>query len=246
MNDSEHTPDVDRSLDAQIAAHKIETLVRTANIHVMRGQLADALSACQEALALEPDHPDVRELIGDILAQQGKQQAAIAEYRAVFEAHPDRITAERKIAELSLHVGEQQRLLDRQRELVEDPTKREQSKDRTHVALLSSILLPGLGQLCLGAYFKGAALLVLTLALLYFIVNKVVLEPLSTLVGQMAGSAGGWRGAITHFIGYSAFTKVLLLGACLLVLGCYAYGIVDTWRITRAQQDQRDRELGIA
>jgi tetratricopeptide (TPR) repeat protein len=237
---------VDRSLDAEVAAHKIDTLVRAANIHVMRGQFADALSACQEALALAPEHPDVRELIGDILAQQGKRQAAIAEYRAVFEAHPDRIAAERKIAELSLYVGEQQRLLDRQRELVEDPTKREQRKDRTQVALLSSILLPGLGQLCLGAYFKGVALLVLALALLYFIVNKVLLEPLSALVGQMAGAQGGWRGAVTHFVGYSAFTKILLLAACLLVLGCYAYGIADTWRMARAQQDRRDQELGIA
>jgi len=223
-----------------------DTLVRMANIHVMRGRLSDAVTACQEALALEFDHPDVRELLGDILAQQGKQQAAIAEYRAVFEAHPERISAERKIAEVSLRVGEQRRLLERQQELVEDPSKREHGKDRTQIALLSSILLPGLGQLCLGAYLKGAALLVVTVAVLYYIVNKILLEPLAALVGQMGQQGTGWQGAVTHVVGYSNVTKLLILGACFLVLGAYAYGIFDTVRIARAQQDRRDEELGIA
>lgn len=239
MNQSEH------SVDAEIRAHKIDTLVRSASIHVRQGRLSNAVTACQEALALEPDHPDVRELLGDILARQGKQHAAIAEYRAVFEAHPDRVSAERKIAELSLHVGEQQRLLERQRELVDDPSKRGQGKDRTQIALLSSLVLPGLGQLCLGVYFKGAALLILALALLYHIVNKVLLEPLAALVEQMGGASGGWRGAFGHVVGYSGFTKVLLLGACLLVLAAYVYGVIDTVRIARAQQDRRDEELGI-
>jgi tetratricopeptide (TPR) repeat protein len=236
---------VSHGLDAEVMAHKIDTLVRTANIHIMRGQLADALTACQEALALEPGHPDVRELLAEILEKQGKRQAAIAEYRAVFEAHPDRVSAERKIAELSLHLGEQQRLLERQRELVEDPTKRDRRADRSRIALLSSILLPGLGQLCLGAYFKGAALLVLTLALLYYILTKVLLEPLSALVDQMSGPGAGWHGAFGHMVGYSGLTKALIIAACLLVLAAYTYGIIDTFRIARTQQDRRDEELGI-
>jgi tetratricopeptide (TPR) repeat protein len=239
VNEPEH------SVDAEIRAHKIDTLVRTANIHVMRNHLSEAVSACQEALALDPDNPDVHELLADVLAQQGKRQAAIAEYRAVFEAHPDRVSAERKMAQLSLQMGEQQRLLELQRELVDDPSKRKHMIDRTRIAALSSVLLPGLGQLCLGAYFKGAALLVFTLALLYYILQKVLLQPLGTLVGEMGTPGAGWGGAIAHVSGYALSTKLLILGACFLVLGAYAYGIIDTVRMARAQQDQLDEQLGI-
>jgi len=242
---TDQSPDADRGLDADVVAHKLDTLVRGANIHVMQGRLGEAISACQEGLALEPDHPDVRELLGDILARQGKRQAAIAEYRAVFEAHPDRVSAERKVAELSLMVGEQMRILERQRELVEDPSKRDQAPNRTRIALFSSLVLPGLGQLYLGAYFKGAALLITALALLYYVINKMLLEPLTALASGLSGSRGGVGGAFGHIVGYSGVTKVMLIAVCLLILAAYAYSIIDAMRIARAEQERRDAELGI-
>jgi tetratricopeptide (TPR) repeat protein len=242
---TDQSPDADRGLDADVVAHKLDTLVRGANIHVMQGRLGEAISACQEGLALEPDHPDVRELLGDILARQGKRQAAIAEYRAVFEAHPDRISAERKIAEISLMVGEQMRLLERQRELVEDPSKRKQTPNRTRRALFSSLVLPGLAQLYLGAYFKGAALLITTLALLYYILQKVFLEPLAVGGGPGRSLTDAVAKLPAYFAAYPLLTKLLMLAACFLILGAYTYGVIDALRMVRAEQDQRDAALGI-
>ena len=236
----------ERSIEAEIRAQKIDTLLRAANIHMMRGRLGDAVTACQEALVLDAENVDTQELLGDILVRQGKHEEAMEKYRAIVKADPGRASPERKLAQLSLQLGEQRRVQELQRELVEDPTKRDRTTHRLRNALISSLVVPGLGQMYLGQYAKGVALLLVALASVFYIVQKAILEPLSALLRSVSAQPeAGIGSALGYFAAYPGSTKLLLLGAVLALLGAYIYGIVETLRTARREQERVEQRLGI-
>jgi tetratricopeptide (TPR) repeat protein len=46
-----------------------------------KGKLRDGISECREVLSIDPENTDVRVLLGDLFARNGKYEAAFAEYR---------------------------------------------------------------------------------------------------------------------------------------------------------------------
>lgn len=59
-----------------------------------------AAHRCEQALALEPNNPDVQEFLADLQAARGEHDAALAGYRSILQEHPNRASVEAKLAKL--------------------------------------------------------------------------------------------------------------------------------------------------
>ena len=119
-----------------------------ANIARRRGQFKEAENACRAALELMPKDAPALELYGDILQSVGQVDNALYSYERALEADPTRKTVEKKYAELML-------LQNREIELL----RSEYIPRSPMVAVLSSALLPGTGQLYNGETTKGLLIL---------------------------------------------------------------------------------------
>lgn len=76
-----------------------------ARIEIERGDLAQAEAAIGQAMALAPEEPRVRHLLGVLLARQGHANDAEAEFRAAIAATPNRIAAYRELNQLLIRHG---------------------------------------------------------------------------------------------------------------------------------------------
>ncbi len=152
-----------------LAEEEARRQLTAANVHLRRGQTAEAERVVQDALAKNPDDAEALELLGDIRLASGAFDEAGAAYRAALAKEPGRATAESKLARVTLRQSETHRKetlgvayaasgVSLMRSGGEDDPKR-----RTRLALLSA-LLPGLGQLFGGEFVKGGVI-----ALLYIL-----------------------------------------------------------------------------
>jgi tetratricopeptide (TPR) repeat protein len=55
----------------------------------MKGDWAAAAGEYREALRLQPDYPEARFALGNLLARTGRLSEAIAEYQEILRTHPD-------------------------------------------------------------------------------------------------------------------------------------------------------------
>ncbi len=227
-------------VDAEVRREQISRLTLAANLYRRRGDFPQAVSACQELLTLDPSNLDAREVLAGVLAEEGKHDEAIEEYRAIVAADPNRVEAERQIALLSLRRSEVARRELRALEVVDDPSKRNRGTERMSLAWAAAAVLPGGGQLYLRQYGKGVALLVLWLLLIALVLQKALFEPLSAAVHAR-------RPFVSFFEHLSAQPGigVLVVIAGILALCLHAYGIIDTVRAVRQRETREEEELGI-
>ena len=174
-----------RPLDPAARERERDRLLTLANVHRMRGQTREAGSALQQALALggpgdgpgtkAADAP-IHEMLGDLLAAQGEDEAARDAYDNAHQLDPARASAERKFAQMTLRLADMKALA----ALGEAVRKGEApppdvvglassagGKRSAGLALLASLALPGFGQFYNGQFVKGAICLgvfLLTLA----------------------------------------------------------------------------------
>lgn len=227
------------AIEEELRREKIERLTTAARVYRKRGDLESAVTSCQELLTLDPDNLDAREVMADVLAEDGKHDEAMAQYRRIFEADSSRTDVERKMAQMALRAGELRRREQRRQELIEDPTRRDRRSDvRLSTAWLCALICPGMGQLYLREYAKGAIILGGSLVLIALILNAFV-----AAVG--AAVREGTLMALFEHLGGSGGRTALLLFACLLTLGLYVFGIFDAVRSVRRIQASEEEELGI-
>lgn len=107
-------------------------------------------------------------------------------------------------------------------------------------AFFSGLVFPGLGQVILKRYKRGAALILTVSACMLVIIIKAVQQAFAIL--QMIESAGGSinmstitdTAAKASTASDSLIIKLLLL----LILFCWIFGIIDAYRIGRIKDSQ--------
>src|SRR5205823_10007351 len=73
------------------APPSIDALLARANLLRMRGQWADAVERCTEALRADPHNPAAHSLLGDIYENQGRVDKAIHWYQLALEQNPESV-----------------------------------------------------------------------------------------------------------------------------------------------------------
>ena len=147
-----------------LAEEEARRLLTTANVHLRRGQTAEAERIARDALTKIPEDAGAHEMLGDVLLAQGAGDGARDAYRAALKIEPGRASAEAKLARAILRQSE-----DRRRQSLgvayaasDAALMRSSGEDdprrRTREAVLSAFL-PGLGQIMGGQYVKGGILL---------------------------------------------------------------------------------------
>jgi tetratricopeptide (TPR) repeat protein len=180
---------------------RLDSLLREANILRLRGQTLEAEERCRSALELKPGDATAHEMLGDLLRERGRLEEAAEEYQSAIASAREHPSAERKFAELTLELAERQRLREHAALLLANPPPQVQQRRNVTVALLVSLIFPGLGQFynqqpTKGCLVAGAVLICLLLggdALLRLIFTIAAARP-SGVVNQW----GAWFG----FLGF--------------------------------------------
>ena len=165
---------------------KAEQLLRDAHIQRMRKQWATAETLCREALKLDPDDGMAREMLGDLLMEKGSVDEALETYRAALERQPGKAVLEEKVARAVLQQDAERRSRAEAELMLASPKLKGEKKRGVAVAVMLSVLCPGVGQMVLGDYVKGTAMLVVGLGGLFL----GGLDLLKFLTGTMDRNGG--------------------------------------------------------
>lgn len=185
-----------------------DRLLTLANVHRMRGQTRLAQETLQQALALSGDTPPTRtdapvyELLGDLLAADGKDSEARDAFDTAHKLDPGRASAERKLAQMVLRIADADRekalaeaILRGEAPAVVDPLAPAAVKRSPVLAFLLSSVLPGVGQMYNGQIVKGiicaAVFLPALLALIYAPGASGFFEQVLPVLGGGTPRAGG-------------------------------------------------------
>ncbi len=158
---------------------KAENLIRQAAVAKMRGDTVGADKLLQEAQEAAPTSPTVLEAIGDDYIARGQKAKAMQVYKQAFTIDPKAISAERKYAELVLHIKG-----------ITDPMMFMENADSGtfasgKAAVILSLLVPGLGQYALGYRWKGVAFFAV------FVICWVILLAVPGMLSSLTGLFGG-------------------------------------------------------
>jgi hypothetical protein len=114
-------------------------------------------------------------------------------------------------------------------------------KKSSKAALLSGLICPGLGHIFLKKYFRGAALVVLSLAALSVVVTTAYQQALLVADQIISGDVSMEAGAIAQAVAAStdAADSLLENAAVIVLLTCWLAGIIDSYRLG-VVQDKSD------
>lgn len=141
----------------------VERALATASNYLAAGQLAEALRATKDALALDADSAAAYELLGRIQLTGGQSAEAMESFRAALAREPGREGADRGLGEAALA---ERLAAERSPEFVlaRAAARREQARN-VNIAAGISLLIPGLGQARLLEFGRAGIWFVVWLAL---------------------------------------------------------------------------------
>lgn len=175
---------IDIPADPVARERERDRLLTLANVQRMRGQVSDARQTLQNAIALsEGSVPQMvaptHELLGDMLAAEGRIEEASEAYKQATDADPKRVSAEKKFAQMTLALAEAKGTLNISEAMLRGDSLadlmasgamgRQQGKKNAGVAMLLSLLMPGFGQIYNGQVIKGVVVMGVFLVLLLLI-----------------------------------------------------------------------------
>ena len=175
---------IDIPADPVARERERDRLLTLANVQRMRGQVSDARQTLQNAVALsEGSAPQMvaptHELLGDMLAAEGRIEEASEAYKEATEADPKRVSAEKKFAQMTLALAEAKGTLNISEAMLRGDSLtdlmasgamgRQQGKKNAGVAMMLSMLMPGFGQMYNGQIVKGVVVMGSFLILLLLI-----------------------------------------------------------------------------
>lgn len=174
-------------------------LLAAANLQRMRGQWTDAEDTCRRALSLAPNDAALHEVLGDILREIGKLDAAMAEYKIAMGLAPVKPALETKYAKLTLEIGEKEHERILAEDMIANPKKYTTREKKPIMALVYAIMLPGLGQFYNGEIVKASIILG---SLLLFLASFALFPTHPRDPNSMAGLLNGidpivqWLGSV--------------------------------------------------
>ena len=159
-------PEKFAALDPRQRETELQRLLTRANVERMRALLVASRKTLDEAApiaaSLGPRSvAQVEEQRGDLLAMEERWDAARACYDTARKSDPTRTLAEKKYAEMTVRLADEEALLrmggaalrgDSIGEILSDPRA---GKRNAGVAMLASSMVPGLGQVLAGQFVKG-------------------------------------------------------------------------------------------
>lgn len=178
---------------------KLDALLREANVLRLRGQLAEAEARCRAVLELAPADTNALEMLGDLQRGRGQLTEASELYQRALAAAPQRPALEKKFAEVTLELAEQQRLRDTAALMLANPAAREQQRRNVFVACLWSAFFPGLGQFYNREPVKGTLLVIASLVCLWVGSSDLLRMFLTMATTRPSGevnSFGAWFGLL--------------------------------------------------
>jgi hypothetical protein len=108
----------------------------------------------------------------------------------------------------------------------------------TKAALLSGLVFPGIGHIVLKRYLRGSVLMASTLIALSVIVTSAVRQALAVVDKVNSGELTLDTGAIAELVATSSSgAEGSIINIAMLVIAvCWVIGIVDSYRIGKAQE----------
>jgi hypothetical protein len=111
-------------------------------------------------------------------------------------------------------------------------------KKSSKAALLSGLIFPGIGHIFLREYFRGSALVVLSLAALSVVVAKAYQHAMLIVDRIVSGDISMEAGAIAQAVSNSTTAADSLVenAAVIVLVACWLVGIIDSYRLGAVQE----------
>ena len=221
-----------------------EQLLTRANVDRARGNYERALEQLREALNLDPENAQVRELMGDVLRARGEPAEAFECYRGALEFATDRRSVEEKLAVVSLDLSEIQQRAAQRAAFIENPELRPKLKSVGR-PVAASIILPGLGQIYQGEWGLGVGLLLSWCLAVYMGIIRSVWAVLEFLKAYQVVN-GSFSGApvMEHLNSWGLTHIVFLLVLIAVALLIHSYAILNAGMTANRLNKEMERELG--
>ncbi|MHB1187550.1 hypothetical protein [Thiobacillus sp.] len=107
----------------------------------------------------------------------------------------------------------------------------------TNAVLLSALVLPGAGHLYLRHFWRGMALIAISLACLWIFVDRVM-QQASTVLEKLESEGGVLdAGQLSDLVSQTSNTSgsTVVTVATLVLAGCWVVGVVDAYRLGKAK-----------
>ncbi|MFO8081987.1 MAG: tetratricopeptide repeat protein [Armatimonadota bacterium] len=231
------------ALEEMERQHRLGELVRRTRraIAMNRPDQAEALAA--EAEELAPDTTTVEELLGDVAMARGRYEAAREHFERALEIEPVNADAEEKLGEAVIRIRQGTDVRERMEQAVDDPEEYTGFNKHPLTAAFYSVI-PGLGQLYNGEYYKGLAIVGSATVLLAWVLSKLLTYQGASLIAGASNPRLDPEGARQVVEGYGAFTWTLIILAIVAYLVIWVYSIFDAWTTCKRMAQEAD-EMGV-
>jgi len=184
-----------------------DKLIQRARLEKSRGNKQAASDLLKQAVDVAPGASTVLEALGDDYADRKQYVAARDTYKKAHRADPKNASVERKLAQLSMTGVADLSFEDQLRYGSFDSPfiQQNESLASPQVAVILSVMVPGLGQIVKGQTKKGLAIL------LIFVVSSIAVIVLYNL---------------THAVGHKAI-PTLVYAATALAIATWVGGVAD-------------------
>ena len=210
------------TIEQEQEVHRLMTL---AHLQRMRGQIRDAEDTCRKALETSPNDVMIREELGDILHEEGKLDMALGEYRLALAISPNSESLEKKFARVTLEIGESEHAKLLAEDMMLNPKKYGTRARNPVMAVVWSIMVPGLGQFYNGQLVKAG---IIFGAFCLFVLAYATLQHYPKGIQTTAE--------------FFYFTNPLVMIFGILAAMAYIYGVIDAPftadKLTKAIKDK--------
>ena len=231
------------ALEEMERQHRLGELVRRTRraLAMNRPDQAEALAA--EAADLAPDTTTVEELFGDVAMARERYEAAREHYERALEIEPINADAEEKLGEAVIKIREGSDARLRMEQAIDDPDEYKGFRKNPLTAAFYSVI-PGLGQLYNGQYYKGLALVASAMLLLTWTLSELLGYQGAMLIAGARNPRLDPDAAQRVIEGYSTLHWTLIILAIVAYFAIWVYSVYDAWTTCKRMAKEAD-EMGV-
>lgn len=231
------------ALEEMERQHRLGELVRRTRRALAMNRPEEAEDLAAQAVELAPDTTTVEELLGDVAMARGQYASARSHFERALEIEPINADAEAKLGEAVLHIRAATDVRTRMEQAVEHPEEHKPFTKQPLAAAFWSVI-PGLGQLYNGDYYKGLAIAGSAMILLAWVLSKLLAYHGASLIAGATNPRLERQAAQDVLEAYGPLTWTLIVLAIIAYLVIWVYSIFDAWNTCR-QMAEEANELGV-